>query len=279
MYKLAVSDIDGTLVDNSGKLSIKTIETIKKAEKSGLIFTLCTGRNIHKTLPVAKALALKVPFVCIDGILLFDPVAKKPVHDKSLPAEHVEHLLELGNKNNMYMEVSDGYRYYKYIPDKEHEKYDFFNKHTFFGHIKSFAGGIRYFDKPDKFFKIKSSIYQVVLADEIEKAEKVARAIRESGIDDIEVRDFIWDGYLFINRSGMGKARGIKMLCEHFGVSPDEVMAFGDENNDIDMLAMAGMGIAVENAVEKAKEVSNYITLSNENDGVAAALKELYLKG
>ena len=74
----------------------------------------------------------------------------------------------------------------------------------------------------------------------------------------------------------MGKARGVKILCEYFGVSPDEVVAFGDENNDIDMLEFVGMGVAVENAVEKVKAVSDFITLSNDNDGVAYAVNRFF---
>ena len=276
MYKMAVSDIDGTLIGSNDKLSENTIKTIKRLQEKGIIFTLCTGRNIRKTLPIANALGIKAPFVCIDGILLFDPVKKSPVYNMNLTYEQVKYLVELGIEYKTFIEVSDGFKYYKHLPDKDAEKYDFFNKHTFSGRIKSYAGGIRYFKNPEKLCCIKEPIYQVTLACEKRLADEISDIIRKSGIGGIEVRDFIWDGYLFINRNGMGKARGVKILCEYFGVSPDEVVAFGDENNDIDMLEFVGMGVAVENAVEKVKAVSDFITLSNDNDGVAYAVNRFF---
>ena len=71
MYKLAVLDIDGTLIDNKGTVSKRTIQTITAVEQSGGIVTICTGRNIRKALPVAKRAGIKVPIACIDGAVLF----------------------------------------------------------------------------------------------------------------------------------------------------------------------------------------------------------------
>ena len=71
MYKLAVLDIDGTLIDNKGNISKKTMQTIANVNQSREIVTICTGRNIRKALPVAKKAGIKVPIACIDGAVLF----------------------------------------------------------------------------------------------------------------------------------------------------------------------------------------------------------------
>lgn len=71
MYKLAVLDIDGTLIDNKGAISKRTIQTIADVGQLGGIVTICTGRNIRKALPVAKKANIKVPIGCIDGAVLF----------------------------------------------------------------------------------------------------------------------------------------------------------------------------------------------------------------
>lgn len=279
MYKMAVTDIDGTLVNSKGKISQKTLDTIQRVMAKGVIFTVCTGRNINKAMPIAKQLGLKVPFVCIDGILIFDPVNNRPIMDMRMSKEHVKRFVELGIEHKTFIEVSDGYKYYKHIPDKSFEKFDFFNKHTLMGRAKSYMGGIRYVKNPTDLYKINSPIYQVVLAADKPKSQELAKMIRESGYQNVEVRDFIWENYLFINHSGMGKSRGIKILCEHFNILPDEVIAFGDENNDIDMLELVGMGVAMENAWDGVKAVADYVTESNDNDGVAKALEKFFLQG
>lgn len=278
MYKMAVCDIDGTLIGKNGEISKRTIETIKKINSSKGIVTLCTGRNITKTMPVAKKLGIKTPFVCIDGILLYDPLKKTPVMDKTISKDVVETISKYGLENNMYIEVSDGYKYYKFFPTKDHRKYDIYNKHTFSGRIKSFLGGIRYVKSIESFMDIKGHLYQIVLAGEKEQVLMAKAKIESMNFPDIEIRDFIMDGYLFINSVGMGKARGMKILCDFYNIDIKDVIAIGDEMNDIDMLQEAGLGIAMGNAQEKVKEYADEIADTNENDGAAKVLEKYFLR-
>lgn len=277
MYKLAVTDIDGTLVDSKGNISQKTLNTIKRVTDQGIPFTVCTGRNITKAMPVAKKLGLKVPFVCIDGIIIYDPIIGKPVLDMSMSEENVKKIVNLGAERGTFIEVSDGYKYYKYLPTKAHRKYDCFNQHNFSGKVKSYMGGIRYVSSPKDLCRVKGPIYQVVIGADDEIAREITSIVREQGFKSIEVRDGLWKEFLFINHQGMGKARGVRLLCDYFQISPEEVIAFGDERNDIDMLELVGMGVAMDNADESVKAVADYVTLSNDDDGVADALTKFFL--
>jgi hydroxymethylpyrimidine pyrophosphatase-like HAD family hydrolase len=76
---------------------------------------------------------------------------------------------------------------------------------------------------------------------------------------------------------GVTKARGIQVLCDTLGISVDEVMALGDEENDLPMIEYAGLGVAMENAVPEVKAVSKFITKTNEEDGVAYAVEKFVL--
>ena len=277
MYKMAVCDIDGTLADSKGNISQKTVETIKKINSSGGIVTLCTGRNITKAMPVAKKLGLTIPFVCIDGILLYDPVKMQPVMDKPVEKEIIKKIAAYGKEKNMYVELSDGYKYYKYFPTKEHIKYDIYNKHTFFGRIKSFFGGIRYVKDISGFEKIDGHLYQIVLAGDEKQCENAKNDIEKMQFENIDVRDFIIDNFLFINHTGIGKARGAKPLCDFYGFSMDEVIAIGDEMNDIDMLEEAGLGVAMGNATDKVKKYADIVADTNDNDGAAKILEKYFL--
>ena len=77
---------------------------------------------------------------------------------------------------------------------------------------------------------------------------------------------------------GVTKAFGLDHLAQYLGMTSDEVMALGDEENDLSMIEYAGMGVAMANAVEKVRQAADYITLSNEQDGVAKAVEKFVLK-
>lgn len=277
MYKMAVCDIDGTLVNSKGHLSKKTIEVVKKINNGNGIVTLCTGRNVTKTMPIAKKLDIKSVFVCIDGILLYDPVKKSIINDRPISMEKVKKLAQYGFEKNMYIEVSDGYKYYKFFPTKEHIKYDVYNKHDFKGRIKSYFGGIRYIKNIDDFWKIKGNFYQIALAGEKIECDCAKKDIEHMNIEDVEIRDFIMEKYIFMNHIGMGKSRGLKILCDLYNIDINDVIAIGDEMNDIDMLQEAGLGVAMGNAKDEVKKYADEITDTNDNNGAAKILEKYFL--
>jgi len=277
MYKMAVCDIDGTLIGKNGKLSQRTINVIKEINNGKGIVTLSTGRNVRNTLPVAKELGITVPFSCIDGILLYDPVKECIIEDKSISKEHVIHLAEYGNAQNMFIEVSDGFKYYKYFPTKEHEKYDVFNEHTFWGRIKSYKKGVRYLKNVKEFEKINTKLYQISFGGNDVQCAHAKKDIDEMHLENIEARDNVFRNYVFMNHVGIGKARGMRVLCDILGIKREEVIAIGDEMNDIDMLEEAGLGVAMGNAPDRVKEYADETADICENDGAAKILEKYFL--
>lgn len=277
MYKLAVLDIDGTLVDDKGHVSKKTIQTIRAVHENGGIVTLCTGRNIRKTLPVVKEARIFAPIVCMDGTVLFDPKQNKILKDFQMSKKETFQILDFLKDTPTYVEIADGDKYFKYFRSKEYQKYDIFNKHDFWGKIHSYTGGIRYLKEFSGFKKMNGPFYQILVAAEEETTKEISRRIRQSGLDRVEIRDHLWRGYLFIHREGIKKSNGIKMLCDYFHIPIEEVVAIGDERNDLDMIEAAGMGIAMGNAVKSVKKAADDITLKNTEDGVAKALEKYFL--
>ena len=78
-----------------------------------------------------------------------------------------------------------------------------------------------------------------------------------------------------IIKVGLNKAVGLKKASDYFGIPSERIIAFGDEDNDLEMLEFAGHGIAMGNGIDKVKNIANDITLSNEEDGVAQYLADL----
>lgn len=278
MYKLAVLDIDGTLIDNKGKISQKTIHTISDVQKSGGIVTICTGRNIRKALPVAKKAGIKVPIACIDGAVLVEPETKKIVEGLELSEDEINLILSAANRKEIFVELNTGYIYYKFAENEKEYHYDIFNKRTIVGRVKSYMGGIRYLKNWQQLKTVAPPIYQIVIAGKTDIIAEIKNRIQQGDCSEIDIREHLWDKYLFINKKGGNKASGVERLCNYFGVTMSETVTIGDDRNDIDMLQEAGLGIAMGNAHQNIQEIADYVTASNGENGVALALEKFLLK-
>ena len=139
-------------------------------------------------------------------------------------------------------------------------------------------GGIRYIKNWQQLKTISAPVYQIVIAGKTDVILEIKSIIQQGDCSRIDIREHLWDRYLFINRKGGNKASAVERLCKYFGITMSEAITMGDDRNDIDMLEEAGLGIAMGNAHETIKKVADYVTASNEEDGVALALEKFLLK-
>lgn len=279
MYKLVAIDIDGTTVDKKGKLSKKTINTIKKVVKKGVPVCIVTGRNVYNAQKVVKKLNIKTPFICADGAIMVDTAQNKIIFEKSFSKGQLEEILSTLNKHDVYIEMSSKNHYYQYIKRKELGKYNYGGSpNNMAGKLKRvIKHNVRYVRNLKKFLESSEPINQVIFIGEPENVENAKKDIIKKNYDNLEIRDNLWSNFVFLVHSSCKKSDGVKLLCSHYGCSMSEVMAIGDELNDIDMIEKAGLGIAMENANPRIKEVANFVTLSNDYDGVAYALEKFIL--
>ena len=156
-------------------------------------------------------------------------------------------------------------------------KYDVFNEHTFLGRIKSYKKGVRYPKKIKAFEKISGTLYQISLGGNDEQCAQAKKDIDDMKLLNVEARDNVFKNYVFINHIGIGKSRGMRVLCDILDIKTEEVIAIGDEMNDIDMLEEAGLGVAMGNASDKVKEYADEIADTVENDGAAKILEKYFL--
>lgn len=277
MYKLAVIDIDGTLIDNKGNISEKTKKTILEVTNTGGIVTICTGRNIRKALPVAKKAGITAPIGCIDGAVLVQPQTGNIIEGLELSKSEIDFILSATEGKELFIEVNTGYFYYKFATAEKEYRYDIYNKRTIQGRIKSFLEGIRYIKNWSELKTISAPVYQIVIAGKTNVIEEIKETIQQGNYNRIDVREHLWERYLFINRKGGNKSSGVERLCHYFGITMNETVTMGDDRNDIDMLEKAGLGIAMGNAKEEIQKAADYITASNEENGVALALEKFFL--
>jgi HAD superfamily hydrolase (TIGR01484 family) len=139
-----------------------------------------------------------------------------------------------------------------------------------------FRFGIRRVKNLDRFYHMEEQIYEIVAIGEQAETEAVKRELEALGNEDILLRE-LWHCMLFVSARHVSKAEGMKVLCQHFGVNLKEVVAIGDDMNDIDMLREAGMGVAMGNAKDLVKAAADTVTKSNQEDGAALALEKFFL--
>lgn len=276
-YKLVAIDIDGTLLRNNGTLSKKTIETIKKCEENGVKACICTGRNIKNTIKIARSVSKEMPFVCADGCIFYDVKNDEVALEHKLLTETFEIIMREVDKYNLYVEFCTKKYYIKYVKNMELEKFSYGGVAKTlkekFNHY--FIRNVRYVKDFEKFIKdYKDNTNQIIIAGEDDELEKIKVYLNSNDFSDVDIRYDLWDRYIFIVPKNCTKAYGLEILSKHFNIDVDDMIAIGDQMNDIDMIKKAGMGIAMGNAHDTIKKEANFITKTNEEDGVAYAINK-----
>ena len=280
MYKLAVLDIDGTIVPKRNRLSPAVKETIAELTgKLGVPVCLCTGRPLVNTLPIAAELGLKTHAVTVDGAVIYSLAEKKTVAVNTLRPETYAGVIEdfQDRKLLILAQIDDEFIHFtKYsglaagLLDWERpwslraywsRRYWHKRNERYVENLLARAGDIRWL------------AFQSDCGETLDfVAERLAAA--DYGEDFDITRQ--WPRTVEISKKGVNKASGMLELCRIYNAGPGEAVAIGDDVNDVAMLKAAGMGVAMGNAAEKIKAAADYITESIENDGAAIALRKFF---
>ena len=264
-YKLLILDIDGTLVGKSGVISEEDREAIARACSSGIHVSLSTGRVAQSCLGIIKELSLDGNHIFFDGALVSRPDAGEEVYDKPLGESLLNQAIEYVRANDVYMEL---YTSTRYFAERETESADIHRK--FFG-LEPEIVDFTTLDGNDRV--IKGELFTASPEDEAK-----ARSFQEQF--DGRLR-FSWastpayPGYYFVNIVDpvVSKGKALEALVSHMGISMSEVAAVGDGRNDISVLSLSGLAIAMGNAPDEVKAVADYVTLDVEQSGLAAAIE------
>ncbi|MCL1935769.1 MAG: Cof-type HAD-IIB family hydrolase [Defluviitaleaceae bacterium] len=265
-YKMIFVDVDGTLCDVNHKVSEKNKKAIHKAIKNNIDIVLCSGRTPVSLITICEEIVdyNAKYFIGFNGasILKNNPITDvyKNTLDKDLSLEILERL-EKHAKNDSDICIATYPKPEQIIMqnapdnlgsimDKEIEKINI--KENISKHINT-------------------DVRKIMAVSENEKLQNIAKDFK-SIIKDRYTMVFTSPYILEFVPINVNKGSAISFLCEHIGISLDDVVTFGDSFNDIEMIKLAGLGVAIENAVEELKECANYITKSDCNN---SALEEL----
>ncbi|MBY0120872.1 Cof-type HAD-IIB family hydrolase [Bacillus sp. S/N-304-OC-R1] len=255
MKKIVFFDIDGTLLDSNKQLPHSTKKALEVLKENGVFVAIATGRAPFMFEQQRKELDID-SYVCFNGqYVVFE---NEVIYKNSLPMDEVEHLVHYSSQKNHAL---------VFLNETEMKSTELDNKM-----IAESIGSLKFpYPELDISFYKEKEIYQALVF-----AEETA--------DEAYKRDF--PNFHFVRwhqfstdvlPAGGSKAEGIKLMIERLGIDIEDVYAFGDGLNDIEMLKAVGTGIAMGNALEEVKLAADVITASVNDNGIWEGLKKLSL--
>ncbi|MDD3894480.1 MAG: Cof-type HAD-IIB family hydrolase [Syntrophomonadaceae bacterium] len=266
--KLVAVDLDDTLLNSGLQISPECIAAINKVQEKGIIVTLATGRMFISALPYARQLeSIKdIPVITYQGALVKCSLSGEELYYRPLKTDKAIEIMQYFKKSKVHFQA-------------------YFNDQLCMESLTE--EGMEY--------SRLAGVEPVIIKDLIEEASrqdtcKVLAVIENEKLlldMELELRG-IYTRDLYITRSKpcylevmdpqANKGDALKVIAGHYGIDRKEVLAIGDSYNDMAMIEWAGIGVAMGNARKSVKETADYITTSNEEEGVAEALYRFILK-
>ncbi len=254
---LIALDLDGTLLAPDESISPGDRAAIERAVKSGIRVVLVTGRGVDTPIKVAKDLGLNLPVICCHGALTKDFGANRTLVHVPVPLEYAKPMLEFAEREGIQVAVYAEETFWRQT-----------GSHVY---MQDMIGpGWR--EVPSLLDVLKAGAPTFI---RFLGADAVAALQRNFGDLPLSYRYETWFDFVecaVLNREA-SKKNALARLCADFQVTSDRVLAVGDSRNDVPMLAWAGFGVAMGNALPEVRQAVQYVTADNEHDGVAQAIE------
>ncbi len=268
-YKLIVSDFDGTLARSDGTVGEKTLRAIREYRSAGGVFAVCTGRMLPSILPEVKKLGLTGLLVSYQGSVVSDietgEILRFVGFDKRAAVRVCKALEEL--KLNIHLYTID----------------------TLYVNYRN-----EYLDRYESVCKIRSERVKGKLSSFIEQgdfvciklvavtAEETLPAVFKAVSDRLGKEFYVTSSasiLVEVTPKTHTKASGVNFLSEYYHIEKPEIIALGDNLNDLPMLQAAGLGVAVGNAVKELKDQADEVASSNDEDAVCRIIQKYGMGG
>ena len=266
-YKLLVLDLDGTLTNTRKEVTEHTRTTLIKAQEQGLKIVLASGRPTYGIAPLANLLQLdkyEGYVLSYNGGEIIDWKTGELLYKNLLDPEVLPYLYQCANDNHFAIVTYDGEYVLTEYPDDEYV-------------LKEALLNIMKIKKVDNFLKaVQHPIAKCLIVGEPTRLAVLEKEMYNHLHDRMGV--FRSEPYfLELVPKGIDKAQSLAVLLKEIGMTKDEMIAVGDGFNDLSMIKYAGLGVAMSNAQEVVRENADFITLSNEEDGVAHVVEKFIL--
>lgn len=265
-YRLIAIDIDGTLVRSDQSISPRTLEALIRVQEQGTKVCICSGRPTFGIAPHANTLRLG-DFggfvVSYNGAGIYNWATKEEIYAKRLDPAVLPYLCECVQKGNFHILTYVGDHIVSDVADNPYVQFTSMRNRMPIHPVPNFLAEVTYPITKCMIVGDPEPLHQLEL-EMVSQLQGRADAYRSEPF------------FLEVVPTGIEKAQGLSALLAHLGLKREELMAFGDGYNDIGMIQFAGMGIAMGNAQEVTKKAADFVTESNEADGIAIALERFF---
>ena len=265
-YQMIATDLDGTLLNSHSSLSNKTIKAIQKLKLEDKVIVIASGRTYAEIVKLTKPLDLltynKAYFICYNGVLTVKTYPFTVLMKISLKKENIQEIIQsLG---------TESVKYHIFAENKLYLSHDIVKSLV---HHQPDSTDVKKIDMSD--YHREDDIYKILIYDDKPALDLLKQRIPRH----------IYDKYCVVKSSNQlleifhkegSKGHALEYLSTLLSIPKENIVAFGDEENDITMIQYAGLGIAMSNAKKIVVSSANEVTLSNDFDGVAVAIDKYF---
>lgn len=273
MIKLIATDMDGTLLDQRGQLDLPRLEKIlDKLDQRGVRFVIATGNEVHRMRQLLEHLADRVVLVVANGARIFesDKLIQAQTWDDAMVDRALAHFKGRECQDQFVVTAMNG----GFV--KEGTVFTELDKFMTPEMIEKFYQRMHFVDEFDS--KLFGGVLKMSMVVGEERLDSVLQEVND--LFDGGVRA-VSSGYgcIDILQDGIHKAWGLVELLKRWNLKPEQIMAFGDSENDIEMLELAGISYAMENAEDRVKEIATEVAPANSQAGVYQVLENWLEEG
>lgn len=262
--KLLAIDLDGTIVADLHTIPARTQATIRAAIDKGVRITIATGREQGITVKFANLLGLTTPIICCHGALIYDHQTDETIASEYLHLPLVHQLIDLSRSHNLAL--------YLYLDDKAYAEHTTTQSRAMFG-----TTGTPVVQVNDLKQVVTTSPIKALIVHPLNEIEAMTGRLQAALGNSVRIFRS-GDTLIEITSPNASKGRALATLAAYYGILQAEVMAIGDQDSDIEMIAWAGLGIAVGNASPGAKAAADYVAPPLSQEGAAWAIEHFILQ-
>lgn len=259
-YKIMAVDMDGTLLNDKDEITPRTEEAIKSLVDKGVVFTLCTGRPLQGIKRYIDQLRLDCPVITYNGAVIVHSKTGQILFSQDMDTAEARRVYNLAKEKNAMFIVWSQNRLYA---SELSEKTEFYEDIT-----STKAALLEDFEK-----LLSDGITKMLWYESPEILDGYIEELKQAGFENTtftKSRAYFLE--FFSNRTS--KALAMAKLGEYYGITKDEMIAAGDQTNDLPMIQYAGLGVAMGNAVDSVKAAADTVTDTNINEGVAQFIEK-----
>lgn len=266
MIKLIALDLDGTLVNESLEISARTLDVLRRVEaEKGVKVVLATGRMFPSAIPFARTLGVTSPLIAYQGAMIRDireslaDVLSHPIlFHRPIELEITRKIIDIVQEQDLHANI--------YINDRLYTT-RFNPNSTYYQKIS----GVVPQQADDLLAILTEAPSKIMIIDDA--CDRLVSHLREAFPATLSICKSRYNFCEIVDAS-VSKWQAIQHLMQEWDIRPEEVMAIGDQENDLSMLEGAGIGVAMGNAPDNVKERANYVTESIDHDGAARAIEK-----